>query len=74
MAETQHRARKQVPRMSVGNDDLVSIREATRKLGKLTDQLETGDADQFVLTHHGKMVAVLLPVGSCVSIREQSDG
>jgi len=49
-------------RVTVSNAELVTVRDAMRGLNKLVDQLAAGDAEKFVLTRHGKMVAVVVPL------------
>lgn len=54
--------RRQRPHITVSNDELVTVRDAMRGLNRMVDQLVAGDADKFVLTRHGKMVAVVVPL------------
>lgn len=53
------------PRVSVSNDELVTVRDAMRGLNQMVARLESREVDQFVLMHRGRMVAVLsrLPEG-----------
>lgn len=51
-------------RVEVSNDELRTIRDATRELGKLVESLESGDAEKFVLTKHGQMRAVVVSLDS----------
>ncbi|HVD39961.1 MAG TPA: hypothetical protein VNC16_03020 [Solirubrobacterales bacterium] len=56
-------------RVEVSNDELRTIRDATRELGKLVDCLESGDAEKFVLTKHGQMRAVVVSLDSYTEMR-----
>jgi antitoxin (DNA-binding transcriptional repressor) of toxin-antitoxin stability system len=51
-------------RISVGNNELVTVREAMRGLSELVRQLEAGEVDKFILTRHGKMVAAFVPLAA----------
>ena len=51
-------------RVEVSNDELRTIRDATRELGKLVESLESGAAEKFVLTKHGQMRAVVVSLDS----------
>lgn len=51
-------------RVEVSNDELRTVRDATRELGKLIESLESGDAEKFVLTKHGQMRAVVVSLDS----------
>jgi len=59
-------------RVEVSNDELRTIRDATRELGKLVDCLESGDAEKFVLTKHGQMRAVVVSLDSYTEMRPGS--
>jgi len=56
-------------RVEVSNDELRTIRDATRELGRLVDSLESGDAEKFVLTKHGQMRAVVVSLDSFTALR-----
>jgi hypothetical protein len=56
-------------RVEVSNDELRTIRDATRELGKLVECLESGDAEKFVLTKHGQMRAVVVSLDSYTEMR-----
>lgn len=60
-------------RVEVSNDELRTIRDATRELGKLVESLESGDAEKFVLTKHGQMRAVVVSLDSYTEMRPGSD-
>ena len=45
----------------VENNELRTMREASRDLGKMMKMLEQG-TEKFVLTKHGKMVGVVITV------------
>lgn len=51
-------------RVEVSNDELRTVRDATRELGRLIESLESGDAEKFVLTKHGQMRAVVVSLDS----------
>jgi antitoxin (DNA-binding transcriptional repressor) of toxin-antitoxin stability system len=56
-------------RVEVSNDELRTVRDATRELGKLIESLESGAAEKFVLTKHGQMRAVVVSVEEFVAMR-----
>jgi PHD/YefM family antitoxin component YafN of YafNO toxin-antitoxin module len=58
-----------VSRVEVSNEELRSVRDATRELGKLVDCLESGEAEKFVLTKHGQMRAVVVSVDEFSTMR-----
>lgn len=49
-------------RVTVGNENLVTVRDAMRGLNRMVDQLAAGEIDKFVLMHHGRMVAAVVPL------------
>jgi hypothetical protein len=49
-------------RLRVSNQELTTVREAMRELGRLLDQLDEGQVDKIVLTQHNRMRAVLVTV------------
>lgn len=51
-------------RIEVDNAELKSVREATREFGAMLEALDSGEAEKFVITRHGKMVAVLRPLAA----------
>lgn len=59
-------------RVEVSNDELRTIRDATRELGKLVESLESGNAEKFVLTKHGQMRAVVVSLDSYTEMRPDS--
>lgn len=46
----------------VSNDELHTIRDAMRGLNRMVDDMEAGRLEKVVLTQHGRMRAVVLPV------------
>jgi antitoxin (DNA-binding transcriptional repressor) of toxin-antitoxin stability system len=56
-------------RVEVSNDELRTVRDATRELGKLIERLESGAAEKFVLTKHGQMRAVVVSLDEFVAMR-----
>jgi len=56
-------------RVEVSNDELRTVRDATRELGRLIESLESGDAEKFVLTKHGQMRAVVVSLDSFTTMR-----
>lgn len=63
-------------RVEVSNDELRTVRDATRELGRLIERLESGDAEKFVLTKHGQMRAVVVSLDDFTTMRAclRSDG
>ena len=49
-------------RLRVSNEELATVREAMRELGRLLDQLEEGELEKVVLTQRNQMRAVLITV------------
>ena len=49
-------------RLRVSNDELATVREAMRELGRLLEQLEEGELEKVVLTQRNQMRAVLITV------------
>lgn len=49
-------------RVSVSNENLVTVRDAMRGLNRMVEQLQRGEVDKFVLMHHGRMVAAIVPL------------
>ena len=49
-------------RLRVSNEELATVREAMRELGRLLDQLEEGQLEKVVLTQRNQMRAVLITV------------
>ena len=49
-------------RLRVSNEELATVREAMRALGRLLDQLEEGQLEKVVLTQRNQMRAVLITV------------
>ena len=56
-------------RIDVSNDELHTVRDAMRGLNVMVDDLQSGERDKIVLTRHGKMVAVVLPVDVYAALR-----
>ncbi len=56
-------------RVEVSNDELRTVRDATRELGRLIESLESGDAEKFVLTKHGQMRAVVVSLDAFTTMR-----
>ncbi len=56
-------------RVEVSNDELRTVRDATRELGKLIESLESGAAEKFVLTKHGQMRAVVVSLEEFSTMR-----
>jgi hypothetical protein len=56
-------------RVEVSNDELRTVRDATRELGRLIESLDSGDAEKFVLTKHGQMRAVVVSLDSFTTLR-----
>jgi antitoxin (DNA-binding transcriptional repressor) of toxin-antitoxin stability system len=56
-------------RVEVSNDELRTVRDATRELGRLIESLENGDAEKFVLTKHGQMRAVIVSLDDFTTMR-----
>jgi antitoxin (DNA-binding transcriptional repressor) of toxin-antitoxin stability system len=56
-------------KVEVSNDELRTVRDATRELGRLVDSLESGAAEKFVLTKHGQMRAVVVSVEEFTAMR-----
>jgi PHD/YefM family antitoxin component YafN of YafNO toxin-antitoxin module len=48
--------------LRVSNQELTTVREAMRELGRLLDQLDEGGLDKVVLTQRNQMRAVLITV------------
>lgn len=55
--------------VEVSNDELRTVRAATRELGRLVESLENGDAEKFVLTKHGRMRAVVVSIEDFAAMR-----
>jgi PHD/YefM family antitoxin component YafN of YafNO toxin-antitoxin module len=49
-------------RLRVSNEELATVREAMRELGRLLDQLKEGHLEKVVLTQRNQMRAVLITV------------
>jgi PHD/YefM family antitoxin component YafN of YafNO toxin-antitoxin module len=56
-------------KVEVSNEELRSVRDAMRELGRLVDSLSNGDAEKFVLTKHGQMRAVVVSVEEFSTMR-----
>ena len=48
--------------LRVSNQELATVREAMRELGRLLDQLDEGELEKVVLTQRNQMRAVLISV------------
>lgn len=51
-----------LPRVAVSNEEMVTVRDAMRGLHRMVEQLRDGEREQFVLMHHGQMVARVVPI------------
>jgi antitoxin (DNA-binding transcriptional repressor) of toxin-antitoxin stability system len=49
-------------RLRVSNQELATVREAMRELGRLLDELDAGQLEKVVLTQRNQMRAVLISV------------
>lgn len=49
-------------RITVGNEELKTVRDTSRELGQMLEALERGEVEKFVITKHGRMLAVLQPL------------
>ena len=59
-------------RVEVSNDELRTVRDAMRELGRLIESLESGDAEKFVLTKHGQMRAVVVSLDAFTAMRSHA--
>ena len=50
------------PSIETCNEELRTVRDVSRELGRLVEQLEAGELEKIVVTRHGRMVAVILPL------------
>lgn len=57
-------------RVEVSNDELRTVRDATRELGRLIESLERGEAEKFVLTKHGQMRAVVVSLDDFTAMQD----
>jgi hypothetical protein len=55
--------------VEVSNEELRSVRDATRELGRLVESLESGEVEKFVLTKHGQMRAVVVSLDEFTAMR-----
>lgn len=55
-------------RLEVSNDDLVTVRDAMRGLNRLVEELQSGQRNQVVLMHRGRMVARIVPVDAFLEL------
>jgi prevent-host-death family protein len=58
-------------KVEVSNEELCSVRDAMRELGRLVERLERGESEKFVITKHGQMRAVVLSVEHFAAMRAQ---
>ena len=58
-------------KVEVSNDELRTVRDATRELSRLVESLERGEAEKFVITRHGQMRAVVVSVEEFACMRSQ---
>lgn len=49
-------------RVSIGNEELFTVRDAMRSLNRIVDDINGGVLEKAVLTRKGKMVAVVIGV------------
>ena len=55
--------------VEVSNEELRTVRDATRELGRLLESLESGEAEKFVITRHGRMRAVVVSIDQFAKMR-----
>lgn len=48
--------------ISVSNDELRGVKETAREFGAMVEAIATGEVEKWVITKHGKMVAVIVSV------------
>jgi PHD/YefM family antitoxin component YafN of YafNO toxin-antitoxin module len=56
-------------KVEVSNDELWSVRSAARELGRLVEQLHSGEAEKVVLTKRGQMCAVVVSLDDFAAMR-----
>lgn len=61
-------------RVEVSNDELRSMRDTTRELGRLVENLERDDAEKYVITRHVRVCAVLVSIDQFAAMRQQLQG
>jgi hypothetical protein len=54
--------------LTVRNDQLVQVREASRYLGQQIDKLERGDVSKIVIMNRSRMAAVLVTIDEYVRL------
>jgi PHD/YefM family antitoxin component YafN of YafNO toxin-antitoxin module len=59
-------------RLRVSNEELATVREAMRELGRLLDQLDAGQLEKVVLTQRNQMRAVLISVERYSELERQA--
>lgn len=60
--------------IAVENSELLTVREAMREMNRVVDQVESGQAEKFVLTAHGKMRAVVISVDKYSRLTARTKG
>ena len=58
--------------VTVRNDQLLPVREASRYLGQQIDRLERGDVDKIVIMNRARMAAILLSVDEYVRLARRA--
>lgn len=61
-SDSRSHPRGRAARVTVANDELVTVRDAMRGLNRMVEQLQAGERDQFVLIQRGRMVARVVPI------------
>jgi hypothetical protein len=52
------------PRVSIGNAELFTVRDAMRGLNRIVDDIVEGILGKAVLTRHGRMLCAVVPLGA----------
>lgn len=60
------------PSIETDNEELRSVRDVSRELGALLERLEAGELEKVVVTRHGRMVAVILPLEAYAAAAKSS--
>lgn len=59
-------------KISVDNEQLLSVREASRYLGQQIDRLERGDVDKLVVMNRTRMAAVIITPDEYAKLTRQN--
>lgn len=59
-------------KISVDNEQLLSVREASRYLGQQIDRLERGDVDKLVVMNRTRMAAVIITLNEYAKLTQYS--